>query len=134
MSRKSFLTLTSIVALAVGAFALAAPALLLGSVKLATPAASANVMARTVGVLLITVGVLDFLVRDHQDSPTLRAILVANLLLQLAILPIDPLAYAFGVFHTLGSFVPNTILHLLLAGGFAFYLSKMGGGRRAQRR
>jgi hypothetical protein len=125
MSRKSFLMLTSFVALAVGLFALGAPAVLLGTVKLAAPSSSANVMARTVGVLLITVGVLDFLVRDHADSPTLRAILIANLLLQLLIVPIDPLAYVSGVFHTLGSFLPNTILHLVLAGGFAFYLAKM---------
>jgi hypothetical protein len=125
MSRKAFLTLTALIALAVGLFALAAPAILLGTVKLAAPSGSANVMARTVGVLLISVGVLDYLVRDHEDSATLRAILVANLLLQLLIMPIDPLAYVTGVFHTLGSFLPNTILHLGLAGGFAFHLAKM---------
>jgi hypothetical protein len=131
MSRRAFLTVTSIVAFAVGVFALAAPAVLLGSVKLAAPSSSANVMARTVGVLLISVGVLDFLVRDHEDSDTMRAILVANLLLQLLIVPIDPLAYFTGVFHTLGSFLPNTLLHLVLASGFAFYLATMPRPRRA---
>ncbi len=125
MSRKAFLTMTSFVALLVGGLALAAPAVLLGSVKFAAPSASANVMARTVGVLLIAVGVLNFLVRDHEDSRTMRAVLIANLALQLLILPIDPLAYASGTFHTLGSFVPNTILHVVLAGGFVFYLSRM---------
>jgi len=82
-------------------------------------------MARTVGILLITVGVLDFLVRDHEDSPTLRSVLIANLVLQVGIAPIDPSAYVSGVYGTLGSFVPNTILHVCLAGGFIYFLAKM---------
>jgi hypothetical protein len=82
-------------------------------------------MARTVGVLLLTIGALNFMVRDHEDSPTLRAVCIANLLLQLAIIPIDPLAYFNGVYTTLGAFVPNTVLHVGLACGFAYYLRRM---------
>jgi hypothetical protein len=122
MSRKLFLTVVSAIATAVGSFALMAPAVLLEDVKMAEPSASANVMARTVGVLLLAFGALLFLVRSHDDSPTLRAVLAANLLLQLAIIPIDPLAYLSGAFHTLGSFLPNTILQVVLAAGFAHYL------------
>lgn len=119
MSRKLLLSVTAVTASAVGTFALLAPGALIGAVKLATPSPAAEVMARTVGVLLISVGLLDFLVRAHADSPSLRAILVANLFLQLAILPIDPLAYATGVYATPAAFVPNTILHVVLAAGFA---------------
>jgi hypothetical protein len=108
--------------------ALSAPTLLLAEVKHAVPNAAACVMARTVGVLLIAIGTLNFLVRSHEDSQTLRAILIANLVLQLAIMPIDPLAYFNGAFHTLGSFVPNTIIHIVLAAGLAFYLSKLKKG------
>jgi hypothetical protein len=125
MSRKTFLIITSFAALAIGLFALTSPGVLIESVKYAAPSETANVMARTVGILLVTVGVLDFLVRNDGDSPTMRSILVANLILQLGIMPIDPSAYACGVFKTLGSFVPNTILHVFLAGGFAYYLIKM---------
>jgi hypothetical protein len=125
MSRKVFLTITSIIVLAVGIFALTAPSVLITRVKVAAPSETANVMARTVGILLITVGVLDFLVRDHQDSPTLRSILVANLVLQIGIMPIDPSAYATRVYQTVGSFAPNTVLHILLASGFTYYLVKM---------
>jgi hypothetical protein len=125
MSRKAFLTITSIIVLAIGIFALTAPSALITSVKVAAPSETANVMARTVGILLITIGVLDFLVKDHEDSPTLRSILIANLILQVGIMPIDPSAYATGVYKTVGSFVPNTVLHFLLAGGFIYYLAKM---------
>ena len=132
MRRKTFLTMSSITVLLVGCFALAAPEVLLTNVKHAAPSEAANVMARTVGVLLVSVGVLNFLIRDHEDSPTLRAILIANFLLQLGILPIDPIAYASGAFRSLGSFVPNTVLHVLLAFGFIFYLRKMKPALRVQ--
>ncbi len=125
MKRSTFLTIASAIALAVGLFAFCAPGVLIGRVKMAAPCDVANVMARTVGILLIATGVLAYLVRDHEDSPTLRAILIANLILQLGILPIDPLAYANGTYKTLGSFAPNTVIHVLLASGFAYYLLKM---------
>ena len=111
--------------MAVGLFALLTPGTLIGAVKMAAPSDAANVMARTVGILLVTVGILNFLVRDHADSPTLRAIFKANLFLQIGILPIDPLAWMNGVYGTPGSFVPNTLIHVLLASGFAYYLFQM---------
>ncbi len=125
MSRKAFLTITAVIAFAIGCFALGLPSVLITDVKVAAPSETANVMARTVGILLITIGVLDFLVRDHDDSPTMRAILIANLILQFGIMPIDPSAYLSGVYRTLGSFVPNTILHVLLASGFIYQLMQM---------
>jgi hypothetical protein len=125
MTRTTFLTITGITALAIGALALVAPSFLIETVKVAAPSPSANVMARTVGVLLLSIGLLDLLVRRHGDSPSMQAILVVNLVLQLAILPIDPLAFAAGTFTTLGSFVPNTILHVLLAAAFARELRRL---------
>ena len=119
MTRKTLLTITAITAIAVGALALLAPGVLIEKIKVADPSATANVMARTAGVLLVVIGLLNLLVRGHGDSPTMRAILTVNLVLQLGILPIDPLAFVSGTFTTLGSFMPNTILHVLLAAGFA---------------
>ncbi|MEM6995314.1 MAG: hypothetical protein AAF721_32695 [Myxococcota bacterium] len=124
------MTVVAIVATAIGLLALAAPQTLLVEVKHAAPNPAALVMARTAGVGFVAVGVLNFSVRGHADSPTLRAVLLANLVLQLAILPIDPIAYQQGTFRTLGSFVPNTVLHLLLAAGFAvFWLRSREAGR-----
>jgi len=125
MNRKYFLTVVACISWIVGLLALLFPEILLGKVKMAVAGDAAFVMSRTVGVLLISIGCLNFLVRTHQDSPTLRAILIANLLLQLIILPIDPLAYMQGTFKTLGSFVPNTILHFILSGGFIYFILKM---------
>jgi hypothetical protein len=134
MTRKTFLTIASTIPILLGTFVVLAPGALLAQVKGAVPSEAAEVMARTVGVLLLAFGALNFLVRGHDDSPTLRCVLVADLLLQLALLPIDPIAYAGGVFHGLGSFVPNTILHLLLAWGFAHHLLRMRAESQRQTR
>src|SRR4051794_5221894 len=104
MNRKAFLTVTSTITLLIGLFALLAPSVLISNVKYAAPSETANVMARTVGILLVSLAVLNFLVRGHDDSPSLRAILIANLGLQIGIMPIDPSAYATGVYQTVGSF------------------------------
>lgn len=130
MKRKTFLTITSVIVLLIGCFALTSPSVLITDVKYAAPSETANVMARTVGILLITVGLLNFLVKDHEDSPTMRSVLIANLVLQIGIMPIDPSAYASGVYRTVGSFAPNTVLHIILASGFIYYLAKMKKGVR----
>lgn len=124
MTRKTFLTLAAIVALTIGAIALISPLTLIVDMKAATPNDVSLVMARTVGVLLIVFGILNFMVRSHEASATLKSILLANALLQLLILPIDPTAYFSGTYTSIGSFVPNTILHVALFAGFCwFYLA-----------
>ncbi len=125
MKRSTFLRVTSVIVLSIGGFAMIAPGDFIANVKYADPSETANVMMRTVGILLLTIGVLNFLVRNHADSPTLRAVLIANLFLQIGIMPIDPAAYAAGVYRTLGSFAPNTLLHIALACGFGFYIVRM---------
>nr|WP_315190478.1 hypothetical protein [uncultured Albidiferax sp.] len=125
MTRKLFLTLAAAVAALVGAIALIAPAFLLTTLKGAVPNAAALVMARTTGLLLLTVALTAFLVRGHADSPSMEAILTANLALQLGLIPMDPMAYMSGAFTTIGSFAPNTVIHLVLATGFAYYLVKL---------
>ena len=91
MSRRTFLTLASIIALGVGGFALTAPAALLASKGVVADAA-AEVWVREVGLILIAVGVNAFLVKGHADSPTLRAFLIGNAVLQLGLLPIEIVA------------------------------------------
>jgi hypothetical protein len=125
MSRKLFLIIASVIACLVGALALIAPEFLLTTLKGAVPNPAAIVMARTTGLLLLTVALMAFLVRGHGDSPTMQAVLTANLFLQLGLIPMDPLAYMNGAFTTIGSFAPNTVIHILLATGFGYYLIKL---------
>ena len=124
MKRKTFLSVASFIAMAVGTFALVAPAILLESKGVATSAAT-DVWVREVGALLISVGVTLFLVRDHGDSQTLKAFFIGNIMLQFSLLMIEPLAYANGIITKLSGIVPNTMLHVLLAGGFIYYWATM---------
>lgn len=124
MTRKTFVSIAAFIAFAVGAFALIFPGILLES-KGVVPNAAVEVWVREVGVLLISVGVAAFFYRGDADSPTLRAVFIGNIILQLGLLTIEPIAYANGIITKLSGIVPNTILHLLLAGGFAYYLMKM---------
>ena len=124
MSRYVFLTLASFIALAVGAMALAFPTALLDS-KGVIPHAGTVVWLREMGAVLIATGVTAFLLRRCEGGPALRAWLVGQALLQLALLPIEPLAYIQGTVTKLSGIVPNTLLHVLLAFGFFHFAFKI---------
>jgi hypothetical protein len=123
MKQSLFLSIAAIIALAVGAFALLAPAALLASKGVSSAAAS--VWTQEVGVLLIAIGVIVFSVRNHADSPTLQAVLNGNAIVQLGLLPIEVLAYREGTITQLSGIVPNSVLHLCLAVGFLYYATTM---------
>ncbi len=124
MSRKSFLTVVSIIALGVGSFALLAPATLLAS-KGVAPSEAADVWVREVGIAIVAIGVATFLLRGHGDSPTLRVFLVGNAILQGGLFPIELVAYAHGVITRASGVVPNSVLHVLLAGGFVYFAARI---------
>lgn len=120
VSRSLFLTFVALIATSVGGVALLAPEVMLAS-KGITGNAAARVWMQEVGAVLIAVGVTAWLVRGHEDSPTLRALLWGNALLQLGLLPIELIACAQGVIPNAAGIVPNTVLHVLLAFGFVTY-------------
>lgn len=121
MKRKRFLTIAALIACTIGAIAAFFPIVLLVDMKAAVPSATGIVMARTAGVFLLSFGILNFMVRGDATSPTMVSLLLANAILQLMILPIDPMAYANGAYGSVMSFIPNTILHLALLFGFLHF-------------
>ncbi|MEZ5980546.1 MAG: hypothetical protein R3F34_20365 [Planctomycetota bacterium] len=118
MNRTTFLTLSSLVAFAVAAFALAAPDALLSS-KGVTHGPAATVWVREVGALIFASGVTTFLSRRSVDSHALRALLVGNAALHAVLFPIELSAFAGGVITKVGGVAPNSVLHVVLAVGFA---------------
>lgn len=124
MSRKSFLTITGFIAFAVGCMALLLPAQLLEG-KGVAPGHAVMVWVREVGVLLVALGVTTFLVRKDPDSPTMRTFLAGNALLQMAIFPIEIMAFATGTITKLGGILPNSILHVVLAFGFVHFARRV---------
>ena len=122
--RKTFITITALVGVAVGLFALLAPAALMASKGVAADPAAA-VWVREVGVLILPLGVLAFLVRAEEDSRALRSVLVANALVHFGLFPIEIAAYRAGVITELSGIVPNSLLHVLLAAGFTYFAATM---------
>jgi hypothetical protein len=120
MTQKTFLTLASAIAVTVGVFALLFPAALLAS-KGVEPASAVVCWVREVGVGLLAIGLIAFLIRDHEPSPTLRAFLFGNAVHQLMLAPIEVLTYLEGTITKIEGIVPNTAIHVLLAAGFLTY-------------
>ncbi|MFT3711372.1 MAG: hypothetical protein QM817_27380 [Archangium sp.] len=121
---KPFLTFTAVVALAVGLFAMGAPVALLES-KGATVTPATVVWVREVGVNIFALGVMSMLMRRHAASPTLRAFLAGNAVVQLGLLPIELLAWRDGTLRELGGVVPNSVLHVVLGTTFAVLALRM---------
>ena len=124
MSRKLFLTIVSVIALSVGAFALAAPATLLES-KGGAPSVAALIWIREVGIMLVAIGFMAGLVRTQPDSRSLKAFLIGNLIIQIGLLPIELTGYANGVLTKFSGIAPNSLLHVMLAFGFAYFALKI---------
>ena len=125
MKQETFLSIASTIALGVGSAAVLFPAAMLAS-KGTVPSEAANLWMREVGVLLLCIGVIACMVRQHDDSPTLRVLMLGNLLVQLGLLATEVLGYAIGVITKLSGVAPNSVLHIVLAIGFAYFWLRPG--------
>jgi hypothetical protein len=124
MTRKTFLSLVSLIASVIGVVALLAPAVLLDS-KGVAPSPAADVWVREVGVAILSTGVMAFLMRGQGDSSSLRAFLLGSMVLQLGLLPIEIIAFRAGIITKISGIVPNEILHAALAFGFGYFAWRM---------
>ncbi|MEQ1553239.1 MAG: hypothetical protein ABL929_03615 [Ferruginibacter sp.] len=120
MSRQIFLTIASIIAFSVGIFAILFPNTLLAS-KGVEPLVGTLVWMRETGLLLLTIGIIAFLVRKHESSETLKIFLFGNIIIQIGLFVIELLAYFNGIITKLSGIIPNLTLHILLAIGFVHF-------------
>ena len=123
MTQARFLGLAALIALAVGLFALVLPETLLAS-KGVPDVAGTRIWVRETGVALIAIGVMAMMIRHQPDSPTMRAFMAGNLLLQIGLFLCEAIGFAQGVITQASGVIPNLCLHLLLALGFLFFFSK----------
>lgn len=122
MKRKHFLLLASLIAFAFSFMMLLAPsgmtAMIAGG---STPALDA--VMRLIGGNLLAVTIMDWMVRNHAWSSTLRAVLLCNVLLHLIAIALDLYGYLTNVF-TMQAIGFGLVVHLLMAGGFAYYMMR----------
>lgn len=124
MERKVFLSIVSPIATFIGLIALFYPSVLLES-KGVSVEEPVKVWMSEVGILLISVGVILFLVKNEEVSIALKAIFLGNIITQLGLFIIEILAYRNAVITEVYGVIPNSILHIILSITFLYYLIKM---------
>lgn len=127
MKRSTFLFIAAILAVLIGGLSLIFPAKMAESFGV-TSTPMIIFLARELGVFNLCTGALNFLVRNDQDSKTLKAILIFNFAYHLMMLPINLYALSQGVF-TLAQALPPMAFHLVLGIGSYVYLSKIKTSR-----
>jgi hypothetical protein len=122
VSRKAFLALSGLVAWFFGATMFFAPQQMLANVTAGANPTAEGVL-QWMAVALFSVGCINVLARNDAGSPALRAVMLGNVILHL-------LGWATDIYQHLEGFVTaqglamGTIVHLVLAGGFLYYLTR----------
>jgi len=123
MKRSTFFLITSIFAFIFAAMMLLVPASAAqGFGMVSTP--ETNLLFRSLGAMLLSVAILNFMVRNHPDSNTLKAILIFNIALNLLGMLSDVPGIIEGILP-FGKAIPGHIIHLFIIIGSFIYLRKI---------
>lgn len=120
MRTKPLLVASAVLALLFGLGLTLAPDAMMSQFGL-TPDAAGRVLSRDLGVVLVAVGVMDWLARNAQPGPALSAILWANLLVQGLETVVDTIHIATKQIAVAG--VGGVALHVILGALFAWALA-----------
>ena len=123
MKRPIFFTITAVLAVLFGGMMLFAPEFTSENFGLeATPESS--LLFRSLGGLVLSLGILNYLVRNEGDSIALKAVLIINMVSHSIGMGNDFYGVSQGVleFSKLGG---GMIAHLFIIIGSAFYFYKM---------
>lgn len=122
MSRKLFLIIAGVMAVIFGLGMLASPQQML--TNMARDAREGELVLQWMGVVLLSVGVMNILSRNDPGSPALRAVMLGNILLHVLGFGIDVYHHLLGFVQASGV-VMGAVVHGVLTTGFAYYLAKM---------
>ena len=84
----------------------------------------AIMLIRTIGALVLSAAILNFLVRNHGDSITLKTVLWYNIILHLFSFAADMWGYSDGVL-TISAIAPALVVHAFVIAGSLYYAMKM---------
>lgn len=124
MKRSIFLLIVAILSLFVGLTLLFSPATAIQGNGFVSSEALIYVF-KLLGGLVISIGVLNFLVRNHENSSTLKAVLVFNILNHSLSTCID-IKNIFDSVSDFNSQIPFLIVHLFVIIGSFLYFREMG--------
>ena len=123
MKRSIFLIITSILGLFIGVMCLLFPdKMAAGFGMTVTPVI--QMLIREAGAFNLSMGYLNFAVRNDSDSKTLKTVLLFNMAYHVLILPANIYGFSQGILSG-GQAGTAFGIHLLLALGFLLYTLKM---------
>ncbi|HLG40097.1 MAG TPA: hypothetical protein VI461_10525 [Chitinophagaceae bacterium] len=123
MKRSIFFTITAILALLFGGLMLFAPAFTSENFGLqATPVSS--LLFRSIGGLVLSLGILNYLVRNEADSIALKAVLIINIVSHTISMGNDFYGASQGILE-FSKLAGGMVAHLFIVIGSAVYLFKM---------
>ena len=123
MSRPIFFLVITVVGLLFAGFMLLAPAGFAQNAGLAASPETSFVF-RALGSAILSVSLLNFMVRNNPDSDTLAAILWMNIALHVLAVVVDFIGVGQGLV-TIGHAAPGLVVHALIAIGAYVYIARM---------
>ena len=126
MKRSTFLLIVAILAFLFGCMMLFAPAKALEGFGL-VPDPLSSFLMQLVGSFILSMGILNFRVRTHGDSLTLRSVLLFNVLAHAIGMIIDCLGIAQGIM-LFAKVIPGLVVHVFVGIGSLIYMMRMKTG------
>ena len=123
MSRSLFLTIVAFIALLFGGMMFLSPSTATSAFKM-TGNNETAILFRVLGATVLPLALLNFLVRNHPASETLKAVLWSNVAIHVLSLGIDIWVAATGQLPIAGV-APGIVAHIFIAAGSFFYISRM---------
>lgn len=123
MKRSLFLLITAIFSVLSSCVLLFFPNLVVESNSW-TPSLQITFLFRLLGGLVFSLGILNFLVHNHADTDTLKAVLVCNALNHTINLINDIMSFYQGIASFKDS-IPFIVGHLFIGIGSLYYLTKI---------
>jgi len=123
MKRSIFLLINAVLGLFIGIMCLLFPDKMAAGFSM-TITPIILMMIREAGACNLSLGYINFAVRNHSDSKTLKAVLLFNMAYHLLILPANIYGWSQGILST-GQAGSAFGIHLLLAIGYLVYALKM---------
>ena len=123
MKRSTFFLITAILAFLFGGLMLLAAPNAADGFGL-SPSPEVYFLLRFLGGMLVSMGIVNLVVRSHEDSATLKAVLLMNIAVHVLGMLNDIMGAAGGVLP-FGKVVPGFITHFFVGIGSAFYYVKM---------
>ena len=124
MKRQIFLTIAATVGALFAVYMIAAPTKMMEGMG-SQASDTTNVVLQVMSVMLFSIAVITFMARKDEGSIALRAIIIGSIVMHIASIPIDWIAYQKGIFTQISGLIPGTIIHIVFAIGFILSLRNL---------